>query len=91
MGYDRRIDPVRRSLARILSLYERASLRLLLSSEAIGPLDAGLVMAARWALLKAADRIIDVPVEPVTSGWAGNLLFLGVWAALVMILAMLLS
>lgn len=66
-------------IERLLSCYERAPLRMVLASEAVGPLDIALVALVRFLLPKRARDVRQLD----GSGWRGNLLFLGVWTIVI--------
>ncbi len=72
---------------RLLRCYERAPLRVLLGTEAIGPLDIVLVSLMRRALTTGSSD--PSRSDEPSSGWRGNLLFLGAWTGAIVAVALL--
>lgn len=95
LGRDMDLGLIKRCLARGVSGYERAPLRILLGSEAAGPIDDLLVRAVAWIVIRLAGikrvewRSSPMP-PPASSGWQGNLLFLVLWGSAIVIAGTLL-
>ena len=91
LGRDPTAGGIRRWTARLVSAYDRAPLRTLFATEAIGPLDVWVVVSARWLVMRGSAAPPDAasPVAPPDSGWRGNLLFALLWAGAIIAVARL--
>ena len=88
LGRDPLLDPVRRTLARVLSAYQRAPVHFL-ADAGWGDFDWMASSLLRWLLLRATPRRArhwraQPRVELPSSGWLGSAFVLGVWTALIL-------